>query len=266
MNRPPAVAGMFYPDNPAQLKRAVNNYLSSAEQSQAKAPKAMIVPHAGYIYSAQAASHAYCLLNNVADTITRVVILGPSHRVPLIGLAVPSYQAFTTPLGDIPVDKAATDALVNAGFANYLNEAHQLEHSIEVQLPFLQTVLKQFSIVSIAVGMCETEEVSQALEAVWGQEETLIIISSDLSHYLSYQEAVALDQKTAHAIECFDLKDINHEQACGATAICGLLASAKRHALAVTRVALCNSGDTAGTKDRVVGYGSFVFNETPSLS
>ena len=260
MNREPAVAGLFYPDNPVQLKNTVNSYLPPTEVAPGTPPKAIIAPHAGYIYSAQAAGQAYLLLREIAQTITRVVLLGPSHRVPFIGLAVPDYSMFSTPLGDIPVDKEATDLLVNAGLAKYFNEAHQLEHSIEVHLPFLQTVLNNFSIVPIVVGSAKNEEVSQAIDTVWGGNETLIVVSSDLSHYHPYNEAVEMDHKTALAIERFAFNEIDHKQACGATPVCGLLASAKRHGLSVSRVALCNSGDTAGSKDRVVGYGSFIFN------
>ena len=264
MNRHPAVAGLFYSDNAQQLRNDVHYYLSKSTTDQAIAPKAMIVPHAGYIYSAQAAAEGYQLLTPYADTIQRVVLLGPSHRVGFYGLALPTHSSFSTPLGDINVDKKTADQLVESGLAIYFDEAHQLEHSLEVQLPFLQCVLHEFEIVPIVVGGSDAETVSKAIDTVWGGSETLIIVSSDLSHYHPYQQAQAMDQKTALAIEQFDDQNIHHDQACGATPVRGLLISAKRHGLHIQRIALCNSGDTAGEKDRVVGYGTFAFSQRSS--
>jgi hypothetical protein len=260
MSRRPAVAGLFYPDQADPLKKAVLNYIGSSPDP-ISALKAMIVPHAGYIYSGQIAGYGYNLLKSNARKVQRVVILGPTHRVPFFGLAVPSHSKFTTPLGDVTVDQTAVQSLVDNGFAKYFNEAHQLEHSIEVHLPFLQLVLDDFSIVPIVVGQTNSEHVSTTIEELWGGEETLIIVSSDLSHYHPYLEAQSLDNKTALAIENFDIDAIDHEQACGATPIQGLLRSAAKHKLKITRLALCNSGDTAGNKDSVVGYATFVFAE-----
>ena len=264
MSRYPAVAGLFYSDNAQQLRSDVHFYLSKSTADRAIKPKAMIVPHAGYLYSAQAAAEGYQLLTPFADAIQRVILLGPSHRVGFYGLALPTHSSFTTPLGDIAVDKKASDQLVKSGLAMYFDEAHQLEHSLEVQLPFLQCLLHDFEIVPIVVGTSDAEAVSEAIDAVWGNDETLIIVSSDLSHYHPYQQAQAMDEKTALAIEQFDDQNIHHDQACGATPLRGLLISAKRHNLNIQRIALCNSGDTAGEKDRVVGYGTFAFSQRPS--
>lgn len=258
MNRHPAVAGLFYPNNPAELKSDVLTYINNAPNSDAH-PKAMILPHAGYIYSAKTASFGYRLLKNYADQIKRVILLGPSHRVAFYGHSVPTHSYFTTPLGDISVDVETIEMLITNELAKYLDEAHQMEHCLEVQLPFLQLVLNDFSIVPIVVGQSDTEQVSELINKVWGGEETLIIVSSDLSHYLSYDEARAIDQETAQEILSYNPSALTHKKACGATPIQGLLQSVQQHNLKASQLDLCNSGDTAGAKDAVVGYGAFAF-------
>ncbi len=261
MKRLPAVAGLFYPEDADQLKADVLSYLNTEKSKiSATQPKAMILPHAGYIYSAQLASHGYQLIRAYAETIKHVVLIGPSHHSPFYGIAISTANAFSTPLGDIPVNEILTKKFVSAGLAKYLDEPHSREHCLEVHLPFLQMILRDFTIVPIVVGLSNASEVNRLLNAAWGNEETLIIVSSDLSHYHPYDEARVIDAKTAKAIENFDPTAINAKQACGATAVCGLLKSAKEHALTLTHMALCNSGDTAGNKDAVVGYGTFIFS------
>jgi len=257
--RPPAVAGMFYPADPRQLARDVQGYLAEAHP-QALNPKALIAPHAGYIYSGAIAANAYAALKNIASHIRRVVLLGPTHRVAVRGLAMPDAEAFDTPLGRIKLDVAAMRAIAHLPQVVVSNEVHAQEHSLEVQLPFLQIVLGEFTLLPLAVGMATAEEVAEVLETVWGGEETLIVISSDLSHYLPYAAAQFVDNNT-----CKDILNLNqlkaHEQACGGTPISGLMVAAHRHHLKPHLLDLRNSGDTAGSRDQVVGYAAFAFSE-----
>ncbi len=263
--RPPAVAGMFYPGDVAGLKDELATCLaglpvSAAEPAARGLLKALIVPHAGYIYSGGTAGHAYALLAPLAGRIRRVVLLGPCHRVAVRGLAAPTVQAFATPLGSIALDRAAIDALADLPQVVASDVAHAQEHSLEVQLPFLQTVLGKFDLVPLAVGDASAADVAAVLECLWGGPETLIVISSDLSHFHTYGEAQRIDQATAEHILALD-QLTSFEQACGALPINGLLAVARRRGLGIERLALCNSGDTAGDKSRVVGYASFALYE-----
>ena len=258
--RPPAVAGLFYPSDPDELRAMIAECRRAAgvtADSGGDRPKAVIAPHAGYIYSGPVAAGVYASLEGLAD-VQRVVVLGPVHRVPVRGIAVPETEAFATPLGLIPLDLEAIDALARLPFVVRSDLVHAEEHSIEVQLPFLQSVLGEFSLIPLAVGDCPPEWVAEALEVVWGGPETLIVVSSDLSHYHDYATARAIDEATAAAI-LRHAGPLSHEQACGATPINGLLESGPRHGLTPRLVALANSGDTAGDRDRVVGYGGFVF-------
>ncbi|KAF0163281.1 MAG: hypothetical protein FD157_3151 [Rhodocyclaceae bacterium] len=279
--RPPAVAGMFYPGDPASLQNELATCLAvavprsgspgtqggAAPTFEPAAPgllKAVIVPHAGYIYSGGTAGHAYALLAPLAGRIKRVVLLGPCHRVSVRGLAAPTVQAFATPLGSIPLDRAALDALADLPQVVASDDAHAQEHSLEVQLPFLQTVLGQFELVPLAVGQASSGEVAQVLDRLWGGPETLIVISSDLSHFHTYHEAQAIDKATAEHILALD-QLTSFDQACGALPINGLLALARKRGLRIERVAQCNSGDTAGDKSRVVGYASFALYEPAAV-
>lgn len=259
--RPAAVAGMFYPGNATELARDVATMLAEAESRAAPlTPKAMIVPHAGYIYSGPIAASAYALLQPLAKTVRRVVLLGPTHRVAVRGIALPGTDAFSTPLGTVQVDQEAVRAIASLPQVTVSPQAHAQEHSLEVHLPFLQTVLPDFKLLPLAVGMATAQEVAEVLEALWGGEETLIVVSSDLSHYLPYNAARQVDGATAQAI--LDLRQpISHEQACGGTPVNGLVLAARRHALTPHLLDLRNSGDTAGDKSRVVGYGAFAFTE-----
>ncbi len=255
--RKPAVAGTFYPADPEILRAEIHHYLGEA-RSEAPAPKAIIVPHAGYIYSGPVAASAYARLAAARDAIRRVVLLGPSHRVGFRGLATASAEFFRTPLGDIPVDTAATQALLAFPQVRELDQAHELEHSLEVQLPFLQEMLGRFTLVPLVVGDADPDEVAQVLEAVWGGPETLVVISSDLSHYHDYQTARTMDEATSRAIESLSLEALHYENACGRTPLQGLLHLARKHGFHIETVDLRNSGDTAGPRDRVVGYGAYV--------
>jgi AmmeMemoRadiSam system protein B/AmmeMemoRadiSam system protein A len=258
--RPAAVAGMFYPASSRELLRDVDDMLGhSAAGTFAPAfPKALIVPHAGYIYSGSVAAEAYDRLRPARGIVRRVVLLGPCHRVPVRGLALPDASAFATPLGQVPLDRDAMNSLSALPQVVVSAAVHAEEHALEVQLPFLQRVLGEFSLVPLAVGAATPVQVAEVIEALWGGDETLIVISSDLSHYHPYDEARAIDRGTARAILDYS-GDIDHEQACGATPVAGLLLAAKRHALNVELLDLRNSGDTAGGRGRVVGYASFAF-------
>lgn len=258
--RPPAVAGMFYPADPRQLAHEVQGFLTEA-RTQRLSPKALIVPHAGYIYSGAIAASAYATLKDIAPRIRRVVLLGPTHRVAVRGLALPDAKAFDTPLGRVKLDTDAMRAIAHLPQVVISSDAHALEHSLEVQLPFLQSVLSDFTLIPLAVGMATADEVAEVLEAVWGGEETLIVISSDLSHYLPYADAQFVDRKTADDILKL-YQPIDHEQACGGTPISGLIVAARKHHLKPNLLDLRNSGDTAGSQDKVVGYAAFAFTPT----
>lgn len=262
--RPPAVAGMFYPGEAAILASEVADMLADAAVPPAptfgQPPKALIAPHAGYVYSGPVAAHAYALLVSHAETIRRVVLLGPCHRVAVRGLAIPGASRFATPLGTIPLDMPAVAAALELPQVIRHDAAHATEHSLEVQLPFLQQVLDDFSLVPFAVGYATPDEVAEVLDLLWGGPETLIVISSDLSHYHPYADAQRRDASTADDIAHLRLL-VDHEQACGATPINGLIEVARRRGLRPTLLDLRNSGDTAGDKSRVVGYASFAFME-----
>jgi hypothetical protein len=257
--RPPAVAGSFYPKDPAELAGAVRQYLAAAPESAGPAPKAVIVPHAGYIYSGPVAATAYARLAALSESVRRVVLIGPAHYVPIRGLAASSAGAFKTPLGDVPLDRAALDELRVLPQAVVRDDAHAPEHSLEVQLPFLQTILRDFAIVPLLVGAASYDDVGAVLERLWDGPQTLIVISSDLSHYHDYATARRLDSGTAAAILALDAEAIGEERACGRIPIGGLLKAARARGLTAGAVDLRNSGDTAGPRNRVVGYGSFLF-------
>lgn len=261
--RKPAVAGAFYPGQAAVLSRNVEALLAEAASppnAPQTVPKALIVPHAGYVYSGSTAARAYAALAPARASIRRVVLLGPVHRVPVRGLALDTATVFATPLGNIDIDQQAVAMLEGLPQVVLSAQAHAYEHSLEVQLPFLQTVLDDFKLVPLAVGNATPAEVAQVLEALWGGPETLLVISSDLSHFLPYASAQTIDGATVRSI--LDMAPhITHEQACGGTPINGLLLAAGRHHLVPHLLGMCNSGDTAGDKARVVGYAAFAFTE-----
>jgi hypothetical protein len=257
--RQPAVAGMFYPAEPDELRGMLARYLGEASAAEPP-PKAMILPHAGYIYSGPVAASGYsCLLEN-RDAYNRVVLLGPAHRVAFRGLAAPSSSVFMTPLGAVAIDQPAIEQLVALPQVHMLDEAHRLEHSLEVHLPFLQVTLDSFTLVPLVVGEADAREVCEVIEALTEAAGTLVIVSSDLSHYHDYATARQLDDATTRKIEALDFETLGHEQACGRNPVSGLLLYARRHGLTATTLDLRNSGDTAGPRDQVVGYGAYAFS------
>jgi len=256
--RPPAVAGRFYPGEASALAGMVDDLLAQVG-TNGLAPKALIVPHAGYLYSGIMAAQGYATLLPRSHRIRRAVLLGPNHTAPLRGFAVSSHAGYATPLGVVPVDVETRDALLREGRVQLSDELHAGEHCLEVQLPFLQRLFKDIAVLPILVGQVAPEETASLIEHLWGDEETVILISSDLSHFLSYDEACALDAEAVAAIERLDPTGLAPEQACGRHAIRGLLTHARSCGLRATTVGLCNSGDTAGDKARVVGYTSVAF-------
>lgn len=255
--RPSAVAGTFYPDDPRRLTNDISTLLDAARvPARDQLPKVLVVPHAGYVYSGPIAASAFATLRSGRDQIRRVVLLGPAHRVHVFGLVMPEATAFDTPLGRVPVD---VDAVAELGISRNA-AAHAQEHSLEVELPFLQTVLSSFALVPLAVGEAMPEHVATVLEALWGGPETLIVVSSDLSHYLPYAQARAVDARTAQKILAFE-GPLGYEEACGAGPLNGLLLVARRRGLVPVQLDLRTSGDTAGSKREVVGYGAFAFYE-----
>ncbi len=258
--RAAAVAGLFYPREPATLAGEISEYLEQADEDRLCPgfPKMVIVPHAGFIYSGAVAAHAYDLLRPARGVVKRVVLMGPCHRVAVKGLALPGSGAFDTPLGRIPIDTAGEALVRDLPQVCVVPATHAQEHAIEVQLPFLQQVLGQFSLLPFVVGAASAAQVAEVIDKLWGTDETLFVISSDLSHYHSYAAARTMDAETVRAIVDLDL-NINHQQACGATPISGALLVAKQRGLKPRLLKSSNSGDAAGGKDRVVGYASFTF-------
>jgi len=261
--RQPAVAGAFYPDQAAVLARDIQALLENLPADTLAAdtvPKAIIVPHAGYIYSGPTAALAYAKLIPARHRIRRVALLGPAHRVALHGLALPGDDYLATPLGKVAVDQAAVAQLAQLPQVAVSRAVHAQEHALEVQLPFLQTVLDDFTLVPLVVGDASAAEVAEVLELLWGGPETLLVISSDLSHFLPYHSAQQTDQRTVHSILHLD-GPLSHQQACGGTPINGLLLAARHHGLQPQLLGLCNSGDSTGDRDRVVGYAALAFTE-----
>jgi AmmeMemoRadiSam system protein B/AmmeMemoRadiSam system protein A len=260
--RSPAVAGMFYPGEQSVLAQDVEAMLDEANERPLGPgfPKALIVPHAGYIYSGPIAANAYALLKSARGIVRRVVLLGPCHRVAVRGLALPGADAFDTPLGRVPIDADAASLARSLPQVSDFPPTHAQEHSLEVQLPFLQSVLGEFGLVPFVVGDASAQEVAEVIDLLWGGPETLIVISSDLSHYHPYDEARKMDRSTVDAILAMRT-DIDHEHACGATPVTGFLAAARRRGLQPELLDVRNSGDTAGGAGRVVGYASVAFWE-----
>lgn len=260
--RQPAVAGMFYPADRTELHRMVTDMLSHADEPlpNAQQPVAVIAPHAGYIYSGPVAATAYRYLTRFKDQIKRVILLGPSHRIPLSGLAMSSASHFATPLGLIPIDHDSYRRITNLPAVKLLDAAHLQEHSLEVHLPFLQTVLDDFLLVPLVVGDASKEQVANVLKALDPKTDTLIVVSSDLSHYHDYRTARQRDQHTSDAIVHLQPENIGYEDACGRNPVNGLLLFARDQHLQVQLLDLRNSGDTAGPHERVVGYGAYLVN------
>jgi MEMO1 family protein len=257
--RPASVAGRFYPGDPDRLGREVDRLLAGVVvPPEEPLPKALIVPHAGYVYSGSVAASGYARLRRAGDAIERVVLLGPSHHGAFQGLALPESDAFETPLGLVEIDLAALGRIPQVRRSEAV---HRPEHSLEVHLPFLQRVAPRARLVPLAVGRASPGQVAEVLEALWGGPETVLVVSSDLSHYLPYRECRAMDQETARQILRLDTA-LDPERACGAAPVAGLLEAARRKRLHPLLLDLRNSGDTAGSLEEVVGYGAFAFFET----
>jgi len=258
--RPPAAAGLFYAGDPDRLQAHVAELIRAVEASAGIPPKALIAPHAGYVYSGSVAAQAFARLRPGAHAIKRVVLIGPAHFVPVRGIAAPTVDAFATPLGRIPVDRQALAAI--ADLVVEADAPHAPEHSLEVELPFLQALLPSFAaLVPLVIGDASAQEVAEVLRRLWGGPETAIVVSSDLSHYHDYDTARRLDAATAAAIERGEWQSLGPSEACGFLAVAGLIVETNRRGLAPRQLALCNSGDTAGGRERVVGYGAWMVNE-----
>ena len=259
--RQAAVANQFYPGKAAELRETVIQMLRRHDNQRAQSmPKALITPHAGYIYSGIVAAAAYARLQDWANSIQRVVLLGPAHRAPLYGLGLSTADEFATPLGSVKIDAVAYERIAYLPQVEYNDDAHASEHSLEVQLPFLQVVLNDFLLVPIVVGETRAEEVQQVLACFWEDPTTVLVVSTDLSHFHDYDGACSIDGMTSKAIvECRDA-DIGPDNACGCRPLNGLLRMVKNSGSEIVPLMLCNSGDTAGTRDRVVGYGAYVIN------
>ncbi len=291
--RKPAVAGQFYPASPALLTEAIEACLADArgpaactptplqfsavpafhpdtighspgagagEGGRVGQPRALIVPHAGYIYSGAVAASAYCCLRDCAADIHRVILLGPAHRVYFEGIAAPTVAGFETPLGVVEVDQAAIHGLSGLPGVVISDESHREEHSIEVQVPFMQMLLPEFTLVPLVVGDVGPEAVLALLEHFQDDPRTLIVVSSDLSHYLSYRQACQVDEHTSQAIVRLLPDAIEDRMACGSIPIRGLLQFARKKGWRVELLDYRNSGDTAGSRERVVGYGAYLFH------
>ncbi|MDH3255904.1 MAG: AmmeMemoRadiSam system protein B [Acidobacteriota bacterium] len=257
--RAPAVAGLFYPEKPDDLEASVRRHLEAAAWSGTTRPKAVIAPHAGYVYSGPTAGFAFAALATRAEEIERVVLLGPAHRVAPAGLALPGVLSFETPLGRVAVDQELAERIAHLPQLEINDAAHELEHSLEVEIPFLQVVLGEFMLLPLVVGGASPAEVAEVLDLVWGGDETAIVVSSDLSHFLSYDEATRVDRATVEKILRLE-GPLRPDQACGAYPINGLLEVAARRHLSAEVVDLRNSGDTAGDHRRVVGYTAVAFH------
>lgn len=262
----PNCVGTFFPGDADALRAQVEEYLQTAARARVAVesrsrPKAIIVPHAGYDYSGPIAASAYATLAGRGARIRRVVLLGTCHVSPAFGILTTSADAFATPLGRVPVDKPAVEQAVRLPQVKIHDEAHRVDHALAVQLPWLQLTLEEFAVVPFLVALCEAAQVAEVLELLWDGDETLIVVSSDLSHFLSYEEASRHDRQTATAIERCDATTLGGEDACGFRAISGLLTAARQHRLEAHTADLRNSGDTAGDRCRVVGYGAFLFEK-----
>jgi AmmeMemoRadiSam system protein B len=262
--RPPAAAGLFYAGDPDRLQAQVSELIGAVEASASVAPKALIAPHAGYVYSGSVAAEAFARLRPGSHAIKRVVLIGPAHFVPVRGIAAPTVDAFATPLGRTPIDRQALAAI--ADLVVETDAPHAPEHSLEVELPFLQTLLPSFALVPLVIGDASAQEVAEVLRRLWGGPETTIVVSSDLSHYHDHDTARRLDVATAAAIERGEWQSLGPDQACGFLAVAGLIVETNRRRLAPRRLALCNSGDTAGGRDRVVGYGAWMIEDTAATT
>ncbi len=256
-----AVAGLFYSNDPHQLRQDVEDLIAAAPTFSASPVKAIIAPHAGYVYSGSVAGAAFAAVREQSADVRRVIVVGPAHYVALRGIAIPTVDAFETPLGRLPIDQAAVASISDLPFVHFSDAPHAPEHALEVELPFVQMLTRDCELVPMVVGDAEPVEVAQALDRLWDGASTLIVISSDLSHYHDYDTACRLDRDTSALIDAGEWAQLNAKRACGYLPVAGLLVETTRRGLVATRLALCNSGDSAGDRARVVGYGAWAFGE-----
>ncbi len=257
--RQAAVAGQFYPADKIQLQTQIDQLMATGKVQSGARPEALIVPHAGYVFSGRTAAQAYQSLISRRHEIKRVILFGPAHRVYLAGMALPSVDSFRTPLGDIPLDRENIARVATLPGVIESDEVHRLEHSLEVQLPFLQSILDDFLLIPVAVGDCDADTVASLLDSLWGGNDSLTIISTDLSHFHPYDVAEKIDASTCQKI-LDKSSNLTGKEACGARVLNGLMRSKHAQALDIELLACCNSGNTAGDKNRVVGYGSFILH------
>lgn len=255
--RPPAVAGSFYPAASKQLKAEIDTLFAQAKLPPTSNLAGVIAPHAGYMYSGPVAASAFAPVK--AAAFRRVLLIGPPHYVPVGGVAAPSSTAFATPFGEIPIDRDAIAALVQAGLVGIDDRAHAPEHALEVELPFLQALLGRFTLIPLLVGEAAPEQTAAIIDAVL-DDRTILVVSTDLSHYLDYATAQARDLATAQAIEELEFDRLGPYDACGYAALNGALCGARRRNWRIERLDLRNSGDTSGDRSRVVGYGAWAFS------
>ena len=257
--RQPACPGRFYPADAATLREEVSTYLDGVESTADRRPKAVIAPHAGYPFSGAVAGRAFATLTPWADDIDRALLIGPSHFVEVAGLAAAPHAHFATPLATSPVDRTVVETLVDDGLVEIDATPHAREHALETHLPFLQTLFDEIAIIPIVTGQHVDDRVARLIQTALADEGTIVSVSSDLSHYLDYETARTVDDQTREAIEALTPEAIDDRQACGNTSIRGLLQVARDREMEVETLAMCNSGDTAGDKSRVVGYGAWAF-------
>ena len=251
------VAGMFYPGEEASLRQMVDGFIQKALSFDLR-PRAIIAPHAGYIYSGSIAGTAYKTIAAVRDQIENVIIMSPAHRFYLRGIALHMADAFATPLGNIPVNIGIVKKIKQFSSVQWEERSFIQEHGLETHLPFIQRAFKPgIKIVPMIVGECQESEVAEILESVWEDPRNFVIISSDLSHFHSYADAKKLDRNTVDLIQNLDSQSLDTEFACGHYPICGLLNLARNRKLKIKALDIRSSGDTAGSKESVVGYGSF---------
>jgi AmmeMemoRadiSam system protein B len=259
--RPPAVAGTFYPADPARLREVVDGMLAEVASPNAEtaAPRAVIAPHAGYVYSGPVAAHAYARLAKRRDRLRRVLLIGPAHRKAIAGMALPAVTGLATPLGTVPIDRDAATRLADELDVTFDDGAHALEHSLEVQLPFLQRTLASFAVVPLVVGRCASAAIARVMAPFLEAEDAAVVVSSDLSHYLPYDRARAVDRATIARIVDLGAEPLHHDEACGATPVNGLRVAVRAAGLTAELLDLRSSGDTAGPRDEVVGYAALAF-------
>jgi MEMO1 family protein len=260
--RRPAVAGSFYPRGPRELEETIKALMPRASKSGESGLVGVVAPHAGYAYSGPVAASAFADISASGQDFDRVLLIGPPHYVPVPGIAAPSSQAFATPLGDIEIDQDAITALLDAGLVSVDDRAHAPEHSLEVELPFLQHVLGRFTLIPLLVGDASPQQVASVIGSVL-DERTLLVVSTDLSHYLDDASARARDLKSAETIERFDFTRLGPYDACGFASLNGALCAGQQQSWRIERLDLRNSGDTSGDRSRVVGYGAWAFSAPP---